>query len=198
MGSRWTHQPPTSACVCEWEEERWQPVRDVLLVQSVHTVWKPKAGILKRTFVFPSNFLPHLVLIVNFIPNLVTYQFPPTGQALPHHMTSTKWGSGGGANTCFLHDTWSQPPAPFQTAEQSASHGSATHSEQSAIRPLLHTWPHRCPWLAKVTVTDRGEKICPSHPDTTTSFALLTLGRLWHYQDSRNHFLLTIAQMVYS
>lgn len=41
-----------------------------------------------------------------------------------------------------------------------------TRESLSAICPLPHTWPHRRRWLASVTVIDRREAVCPSHPDS--------------------------------
>lgn len=41
------------------------------------------------------------------------------------------------ANTCFLRDTWRKPTASFWSA---ASQDCVTHSEESAVHRLLHTW----------------------------------------------------------
>lgn len=49
---------------------------------------------------------------------------------------------------------------------------SITQSEESAIRPLLHAWTHRCLWLAWVTVIDSRETLC--HPSLPESIALLS------------------------
>lgn len=48
--------------------------------------------------------------------------------------------------TCFLQNTWSQPNASFETAPQDVSKGSVTHSEESPICPLRHTWAHGYWW----------------------------------------------------
>lgn len=54
------------------------------------------------------------------------------------------------------------------------SQGSLTHSEERAIRCLLHTKAHRHPQLPNVIVTDCRERVClQSHPDSMSNFALL-------------------------
>lgn len=49
-----------------------------------------------------------------------------------------------------------------------------TDSKESTIHPFQHTWAHRRPWLVSVAVIDRErERVCPSLPENTPSFALL-------------------------
>lgn len=50
--------------------------------------------------------------------------------------------------------------------------GNVTHLEESAIRNLLHTWPHRRPWFDRASVIDRREREYPI-PPTLKAWAVL-------------------------
>lgn len=81
---------------------------------------------------------------------LPTNSHPPASSHLSHN--SYQLGLRL-ASTSFQRDRWSKPTSSFRTA---ASHGSITHSEESAIYPVLHTWAHGCSWLATIAMIDRG------------------------------------------
>lgn len=91
--------------------------------------------------------------------------------AFPYHTTATRVK----ADSCFLRETWSQHNACFWTSAHAVSQGFLTQWKESDICTLLHTRAHRCPWLVSVGVIDRRDWLCPSHPKTRVSFALLAV-----------------------
>lgn len=61
----------------------------------------------------------------------------------------------------FIYEfyTWSHPPAN-KNAEES-------------IFPILHAWPHKCLWLASVSVSDRGVRVQLPPIQSTVCFCSL-------------------------
>lgn len=80
-----------------------------------------------------------------FSPNLLlTHSEPPESSPLSYDCYPPGRVK---ANMCLLWDTWSHSqPHPFKRQL------STTHLEESTFDILLHTWPHRRPWLASVAV----------------------------------------------
>lgn len=77
-----------------------------------------------------------------------------------------------------MHVTWRQLTTSFGTTAYATLGGSITHSDKSAIHPFPYAWAHRYPWLASITIIDKGERIChPSLPKCSGQFCTLLRSR---------------------
>lgn len=106
-----------------------------------------------------------------FSPNLFLANSHPPVKS-PHHTALTPRG-------WRLSHAFSETSASFRSVPRH----SATHSEESALRPLLHLGPNRHQ-LASVALTYSGERVNhPSHPESTANLCCLWFWWLWHHLD---------------
>lgn len=105
-------------------------------------------------FLFFSYFL--FGLFPNFLLPLPTHHL-----ALTYHTIAT---NQGGWRKTHASSVTHEATAPFRNASHVVPQSSITNLEQSAIRPLLHTWADRCSWMPSVTLIDRGDRVCLVHP----------------------------------
>lgn len=93
----------------------------------------------------------------DFLPNLVTCQFPPTSSSLSYN----SWAG------------WKIREAKHKHKLLLMSQCSVTHAKDSAICPLPHPWDHRCLQLTSVTMIDSGERVTPFQHNTMSNVANL-------------------------
>lgn len=90
----------------------------------------------------------------------------------------------------------------FQTAAHPTSQGSRTHVEESGISPLMHTQPHRHPWLISIALIDNGEST-PSLPENMAKFAfenssIIRIAGIIKSSKSRSELLPTHGKTFYN
>lgn len=105
--------------------------------------------IIKYIISFPSDFLPNIALV--------------NSQPLVKPPLSSNSHQSRRANTTrhLFEDMWRQPTTSVQTAAHIASWCGITHSEESAICPLLHAWAQR--HTQGVAVIERKERMHHHH-----------------------------------
>lgn len=115
--------------------------------------------------------------LLHFFCNFGLGRFPPTSQLSTYHTTATRVK----ANTCSLkHVTQTNWRLLRPTLRGKCCLPSSTY-----VQLNKHLW------LAVVAVIDRGERACPSHPESKDNYTVLTSSQklLWHHQDSKSSLL---------
>lgn len=133
-----------------------------------------------------------------FLPDLVTFQFPPTSQI--YSIIQKPTSESNGEHVLPLRHMM-QTTTLFHSAAHVASQHSITHLEEISFCFLLHTNPythtHEC--LVPLWLTGKRDRVChPSSPESRTILVLWLLatdgcGSVW----IESHDLLEIWQTLF-